>query len=164
MAKKLTYKSTFNEIGWSLRETLTEIEQQGETNQLKFEMLLKYGRVLFMEGKFNEAYKLFQQCSIHSIDNGIPDVKELYYWTSRSQEGLGNTERALNGYLMLLENKRFIENDDDFVNAVLDRLILFGNITLLVNEYKKNREEELNNPKDLLGKVIKYLKENNKTK
>lgn len=159
MAKKLTYQSTFDEVGWSLRETLDEIEKQGETKQLKFDMLLKYGRLLLMESKPGEAYQLFQQCSIHAVDNGVPDIKELYYWTSRCQEEQGNKERAINGYLMLLE--RFTENDEGFVDAVLDRLILFGDISTLVNDYKNKREDELNNPKDLLGKVIKFLREKN---
>lgn len=159
MAKKLTYYSTFDEVGWSLRDTLDEIKQKGETKQLKFDMLLKYGRIKLMEGNANEAYQIFQQCSIHAIDNGISDVKELYYWASRSTEERGNKERALNGYLMLLENEQNIK-DEDFVNAVLDRLILFGDITPLVDEYKKRRHEEMNNPKDLLGKMLKFLREN----
>ncbi len=70
MATKLTYHSTFNEVGWSLRETLDAIEVQGETPHLKYDMLLKYGRVSLMEGKLDKAYKVFQQCSIHAIDNG----------------------------------------------------------------------------------------------
>ena len=110
MAKKLNFQSTFDEIGWSLRETLDEIEQHGETKQLKFDMLLKYGRFKLMEGKPSEAYQIFHQCSIHSVDYGIPDVKELYYWTSRCHEEQGKMDRALKGYLMLLERDRFIEN------------------------------------------------------
>jgi tetratricopeptide (TPR) repeat protein len=159
MTKKLNYQSTFDDVGWSLRETLDEIKQHGENKQLKFDMLLKYGRIKLMEGKPSEAYQIFQQCSVHAIDNGISEVKELYYWTSRCQEEQGNKDRALTGYLMSLERNGFIENDEEFVNAVLDRLILFGDISSLVNEYKKQRDEEMNNPKDLLGKVIKFLKE-----
>lgn len=160
MTKKLTYNSTFDEVGWSLRDTLDQIKQYGETKELKYEMLLKYGRVKLMEGNLNEAYQIFQQCSIHSIDNGIREVKELYYWTSRCLEEQGNKDRALNGYLMLLEKEQFIESDEEFVNAVLDRLILFGDITSLVNEYKIKRHEEMANPKDLLGKMLKFLREN----
>ena len=162
MAIKLTYQSSLDDIGWSLRETLDEIKRYGETKQLKFDMLLKYGRLLLMEGKLDDSYKVFQQCSVHAIDNEIPDTNELYYWASRCLEEQGNTERALTSYLTLLENERFIENDDEFVNAILDRLILFGNITTLVNEYKKKREEELNNPKDMLGKIAKFLRESQK--
>lgn len=159
MEKNIKYQGTIDDMGWSLRKTLDEIEKNGETRQLKFDMLLKYGRLLLLEGKANDAYEVFQQCSIHSVDNGITDVKELYYWTSRCQEEQGNMERALNGYIMLLERERFIENDEIFVNAVLDRLILFGDISTLVNEYKNRKFEEMNNPKDLLGKVIKLLRE-----
>jgi hypothetical protein len=159
MPKKLTYNSSFNEVGWSLRETLDEIKQQGETKELKYEMLIRFGRIKLMEGKLNEAYQIFQQCSIHSIDNGVHDIKELYYWTSRCLEEQGEKERALNGYLMLLENEQYIENDEEFLNAVLDRLTLFGNINSLVNEYKNKRYEEMTNPKDLLGKMLKILRE-----
>ena len=159
MIKKLNYQSTLDDIGWSLQETLDEIEQHGETKQLKFDMLLKYGRLKLMGGKPSEAYQKFQQCSIHSVDYGISDVKELYYWTSRCHEELGNMDTALKGYLRLLERDRSIENDEEFVNAILDRLVLFGDISSLVIEYKKQRDEEINNPKDLLGKVIKLLKE-----
>jgi tetratricopeptide (TPR) repeat protein len=163
MAIKLRYQSSFDDIGWSLRETLDEIKRYGETKQLKFNMLLKYGRLLLMEGKLDDSYKVFQQCSVHAIDNEIPDTKELYYWASRCLEEQGNMEKALSGYLRLLENERVIQNDEEIVNVILDRLILFGNITTLVNEYKKKREEELNNPKDLLGKIAKFLRESDKT-
>ena len=159
MPKKLTYNSSFNEIGGSLRNTLDEINQLGETKELKYEMLIKFGRIKLLEGKFNEAYQIFQQCSIHSMDYGIYDIKELYYWTSRCLEEQGEKERALNGYLMLLENEQYIENDEEFLNVVLDRLTLFGNINSLVNKYKNKRYEEMTNPKDLLGKMLKILRE-----
>ena len=161
MAKKLTYQSTFNEVGWSLMETLEEIKKEGETKQLKFDMLVKHGRMLLMQKKLNDAYQVFLQCSTHAIDNSVPEIKELYYWTSRCLEEKGKKDSAVNGYLRLLESERFTENDEEFVDAVLDRLILFGDIAALVNDYKKKREEELNNPKDLLGKVIKLLREQN---
>lgn len=159
MAKKLSYNSTFDEIGWSLRDTLDEIKQKGETKDLKYEMLLKYGRLRLMEGSLNDAYQIFQECSIHSIDNGVRDIKELYYWTSRCLEEQGNKKRALGGYLRLLEDEQNLK-DREFVNAVLDRLSLFGDITSLVNEYKRIRHEEMTNPKDLLGEVLKFLREN----
>lgn len=159
MAKKLTYNSTFDEVSWSLRDTLDEIKQKGETKDLKYKMLLKYGRLRLMEGNLNYAYQIFQQCSIHSIDNGVRDIKELYYWTSRCLEEQGNKERALVGYLRLLENEEN-QKDEEFVNAVLDRLNLSGDISSLVDEYKKRRHEETTNPKDLLEKVLKFLREN----
>ena len=159
MAKKITYQSTFDEVGWSLRETLDEIERHGKTIQLEFDMLYKYGRFQLMDGNLEKAYQTFQHCSIHAIDNGISDadLNELYYWTARCIEEQGDKKRALDCYLMLLEKSK--EKDDEFVDAILDRLILFGDITSLVEEYKKRREEELNNPKDLLGKAIKFLRE-----
>ena len=162
MANNLTYKSTYEDIGWSLRDTLDKIKQDGETKELKFEMLYKYGRLLFMDGDIDKAYNVLQQCSIHSIDNFVVTDydKELYYWAARCLEAQGKKDLALNGYLLLLENESYTKDDDVFVNEILDRLPLFGDITEFVNEYKKTRQEEKENPKDLLGKVIKFLKEN----
>ncbi len=79
------------------------IKAEGETPQLKFDMLLKYGRVFFLEGNYERAYEVFQQCSIHGIDHGVKDLKDLYFWSSRCLEEKRDTERAKNGYLMLLE-------------------------------------------------------------
>lgn len=162
MPEKLTLHSGLEEIGWSLRETLGKINVEGETPQLKFDMLLKYGRVLFMEGNYERAYEVFQQCSTHAIDNGVPDIKELYFWTSRCLEEKGDTERAKNSYLMLLDRKRFTDNDEEFVNAILDRLNLYGDIKEVIQKYKKKKQEEWDNPPDLLSKVIKFLKEREK--
>lgn len=159
MTTKLTYDSTFEEVGWSLRETLDEINQKGETKDLKYEMLLKFGRLKLMKDNLNEAYQIFQQCSIHSIDNGVRDIKELYYWTSRCLEEQGHKERALESYLRLLENEQNTK-DEDFVNAVLDRLIKYGDMTSIIDEYKQRKHEEMSNPKDLIGKVLKVLREN----
>lgn len=158
MAKKLTFDSSYNEIGWSLRETLDEIQAKGETKELKYEMLLKYGRLYISEGDYKKAYKILAQCSVHAIDNWIADVKEMYFWSARCLEEMGDTERALDGYLMLLEDQRNIE-DQIFLNAVLDRLNQYKNLSSMVSEYKKRRDEELNNPKDLLGQSIKFLRE-----
>jgi tetratricopeptide (TPR) repeat protein len=144
MSRKLTYNSTYDEIGWSLRETLDTIEKKGETIELKYEMLLKYGRLYFAEGNHQKAYNILQQCSIHAIDNWVVDVKEMYYWSARCLEKMGNTDRALNGYLMLLEDEKNIK-DETFLNEVLDRLNLYKNLSPLVSDYKKRREEELNN-------------------
>lgn len=167
MAKKLTYTSTYDEIGWSLRETLDAIEKQGETKELKYDMLLKYGRLYFVERNYEKAYKILAQCSIHAMDNWVDDVKEMYYWSARCLEEKGDNDRAISGYLRLLESEKNIE-DEAFLNAVLDRLNLYKNLSHLVSEFKKERDEELNNPKDLAGKAAKFLREwetkNNQTK
>ncbi|MBN9351923.1 MAG: hypothetical protein J0H55_14680 [Chitinophagaceae bacterium] len=105
MTKKLTIHSSFDEIGWSLSETLNKIEAEGETPQLKFDMLLKYGRLKFLEGDYERAYEVLQQASTHSIDNGVRDIEDLYFWTNRCLEEKGDTERAISGYLMLLERE-----------------------------------------------------------
>jgi len=63
------------------------------------------------------------QCSVHAIDNWVDDVKEMYYWSARCLEEQVDKERAIGGYLRLLESEKKIK-DEAFLNAVLDRLNL----------------------------------------
>lgn len=161
MSKTLTFHSNLEDIGWSLRETLDKIKVEGETPQLKFDMLLKYGRLHFIQGNYNRAYEVFQQCSTHAIDNGVPDTKGLYFWSSRCLEEKGDTERAKNSYLMLLERESY-RDDEEMVNAILDRLNQYDDIAEVIQQYKKKKQEEWDNPPDLLSKVIKFLKEREK--
>lgn len=161
MPDKLTLHSSREEIGWSLRETLDKMNAEGETPQLKFDMLLKYGKFHFMEGNFDRAYEVFQQCSIHGIDNGVRDLEDLYYWTSRCLEEKGDMERAKNSYLMLLERDAY-RDDEEMVNAILDRLNLYEDMAEVIQKYRKKKQEEWDNPPGLLSGVIKFLKESGK--
>ena len=68
-------------------------------------------------------------------------------------------KRAFKSYLILLDNKQFIENDEEFVDTVLDRLSFFENLEEKIINYKIQKAEELENPTDLLGKLLKDLKE-----
>lgn len=158
MANKLTIHSGHEEIGRSLRETLDKIEAEGETPQLKFDMLLKYARSLFMERNYDRSYEVLQQASTHSIDNGVRDIGDLYYWANRCLEEKGDAERAISGYLMLLEREPY-RSDEEMTNAVLDRLNRYDNLSELIQKYKKKKQEEWDNPPDLLHKVIKLLRE-----
>ena len=111
MPEKLKYNASQEEVGNSLMHTLSLIKEKGETKELKYDMLFKYGRFNFLENKLEKAYDIFQQCSIHGIDNNILDMKELYYWSARCLEAMGEKIQSLNCYLMLLERKHYIEND-----------------------------------------------------
>lgn len=161
MTENLNLDSSREEIGWSLRETLDKIKDEGETPQLKFDMLLKYGRVLFMEENYEQAYEVFQQCSIHGIDNGVKDLKDLYFWTSRCLQEKGDTVRAKNSFLMLLEREPY-NNNEETVNAILDRLDVYDDLAEVIVKYKKKKQDDWDNPPDLLSATIKFLKEREK--
>lgn len=158
MTNKLTIHSGYEEIGKSLRETLDKIEAEGETPQLKFDMLLKYARLLFMEGNYDRSYEVLQQASTYSIDNGVRDIGDLYFWANRNLEEKGDIERAISGYLMLLEREPY-RSDEEMTNAILDRLSRYDNLTETIQKYQKKKQEDWDNPPDLLHKVIKLLKE-----
>ena len=162
MAKKLNFQSSFQDIGMSLSDTLEEIKLHGETKQLKFDMLLKYGRLLLANGDPDKAYKVFQQCSIHAIDNGMLDVRELYFWTCRVLEEQGKNDKAISIYMDLLERDIYIKDDEDFVNAILERLITYGDISSLASQVKNRTNEYVANPNVFLGKITEIIHESNK--
>jgi len=140
MAKKLSLKSTYNEVGWSLRETLDQIERNGETKELKYDMLLKYGWLKFLDNDPDGAYRIFSQCSTHAIDNGILDIDELFYWAARCLEEKGDKENALNGYLSLLESSSKYQNNEELINEIFDRLKVYGDIPSLLREYENKHK------------------------
>lgn len=118
---KLDFNSDLQTVSNSLMETLGKIEKNGETPILKAEMLFKYGRVKFLGKNFDEAHKIFGQCNMVLIDNGLPENKEIYYWVGRIFEAKGDIEKAQSTYKICLKKARFI-TDQEFVDELLDRL------------------------------------------
>jgi tetratricopeptide (TPR) repeat protein len=118
---ELYYNADLKTIGNSLMVTLSEIEKNGETPILKAEMLYKYARVKFCDGKFIEAHQVFGQCNSHLIMNNLPENKEIYYWVGRILEEKGEFEKAKTTYTISLERARFL-NDQIFVDEILDRI------------------------------------------
>tara|TARA_R110001606_G_scaffold398907_1_gene579501 strand:+ start:533 stop:907 length:375 start_codon:yes stop_codon:yes gene_type:complete len=118
---RLKFNDTLEIIGNSLMKTLSEIENYGETPELKAEMLYKYGRVHFLQNNFEKAYKVFEQCNIHIIDNNLPQNIEIYYWVGRISEETKKNEKARSAYLITLEQMKD-KNDEEFMNEILDRI------------------------------------------
>lgn len=110
-----------------------------------------------IEGKYARCYEVLQQASTHSIDNGVRDIEDLYFWTNRCLEEKGDTERAISGYLMLLEREPYRSNEE-MTNAILDRLNRHDDLTETIQKYQKKKKEDWDNPPDLLHKMIKLLK------
>lgn len=115
-----------------------------------------------MEGKYARCYEVLQQASIHSIDNGVRGIEDLYFWTNRCLEEKDDTERAISGYLMLREREPYRSNEE-MTNAILDRLNRYDDLTEAIQNYQKQKQVDWDNPPDLLHKMIKLLKEKEKT-
>jgi len=139
IVQNLTYDSSLEEVEASLKGTIKQMELNGETQELKFEKLLKEGRVKLLKGKVKQAYRIFHQCMLDPTSTNSLDIGELYFWSTRCQEELGNKNKALRDYLLLLEKEQATRNNQDLINAILDRLIVFGDISKLVKDFKKRK-------------------------
>jgi len=159
MSSTLTYRSTIEDVARSLQESIDEVKEHGETVQLKFDVQLKLGRLLLLNNQPEDAKIVFQRCGMMAVEAGVPDIRDLWFWSARCQEELENPELSVNVYLALLKNKHFVENNREYVDVILERLSNFGDATQLLDDFSKKQEEEMKNPKDLLGKVRKFLRE-----
>lgn len=137
IVQNLTYDSSLEEVEASLKGTIKQMELNGETQELKFEKLLKEGRVKLLKGEVKQAYRIFHQCMLDPTSTNSLDIGELYFWSTRCQEELGNKNKALRDYLLLLEKEQATRNNQDLINAILDRLIEYGDISKLVEDFKK---------------------------
>jgi tetratricopeptide (TPR) repeat protein len=105
---RLPTNATLKEIANSLNQTINEIETKGETPKLKEELLFKFARLKFSEGNFDEAHSIFGQCNSITVDYGLNENFEIYYWVGRILEAKGDLEKAKSTYEIAL--KRFKDN------------------------------------------------------
>ena len=92
--KRIPTVASSDEIAYSVNETLKEIEFKGETPELNCELYFEYARLKFSEGKYDDAKTILGQCNFITIDNGLPENYEIYYWTGRIMEAKGDIENA----------------------------------------------------------------------
>ena len=92
--KRIPTVASTDEIAYSVNETLKEINLKGETPELELELYFKYARLKFSEGDYDKAKTIFGQCNSITIDNGLPENYEIYYWTGRIMEAKGDIENA----------------------------------------------------------------------
>ena len=88
------------EIATSLRETLKEIELNGETPSLKEELQFKFARLKLSEGELEDSYKILSICNSITIDNNLRENYEIYFWVGRIAELKGEYEKAKTTYEM----------------------------------------------------------------
>ena len=89
-----------------------------------------------MLNDFQKAYSVLQECSVQSIDTGIEDFVELYYWSARCMEEKVQKNQALQVYLMNLDKFSNILEDNVLLNIILDLLVNFPDLEILITSYR----------------------------
>src|SRR5690554_5341934 len=121
------------------KRNIKQIEIKGKKQKIKFEKLIKERKIKLLKREVKQAYRIFHQCMLDPTSTNSLDIGELYFWSTRCQEELGNKNKALRDYLLLLEKEQATRNNQDLINAILDRLIVFGDISKLVKDFKKRK-------------------------
>ena len=68
------------------------IEQNGQHPELMVKYLYLLGRIKFLEGNHEEAQNAFGQCNMITMNNGMPDYYENFYWFARMKEVSGESK------------------------------------------------------------------------
>ena len=101
--QRIPTNANSREIANSLYETLDEIKLNGESTKLNFESQFKFARFKFSIGEFDEANRLFGICNSFTIDYGLPENYEIYYWAGRISEQKVEIEKAKTTYEITLK-------------------------------------------------------------
>lgn len=107
---------------------LSRIKEEGETPELKAEMLYIFGRYKFSEQEFDESHETFSQLNTHLTENNLPKNYEIFYWVARILEEKEEFSNAKTTYLTVLSKVKQQENKD-LENEILDRINLISEKT-----------------------------------
>jgi len=100
--QRIPTNANSREIANSVYETIDEIKLKGESTNLNFELQFKFARFKFSIDEFDEANKLLGICNSMTIDYGLPENYEIYYWAGRISEQKGEIEKAKTTYEITL--------------------------------------------------------------
>ena len=100
--QRIPTNANSREIANSVYETIDKINLKGESTNLNFELQFKFARFKFSIGEFDEANKLLGICNSMTIDYGLPENYEIYYWAGRISEQKGEIDKAKTTYEITL--------------------------------------------------------------
>lgn len=91
------------EIATSIKETLKEIELNGENPSLKEELQFKYARLKLSEGELEDSYRILGICNSITIDYNLRENYEIYFWVARIAELKGEYEKSKTTFELALK-------------------------------------------------------------
>lgn len=113
---RIPLNATLEEIAPVINKLVNEINSKGQHPALLVRYFYLLGRIKFLERNYEEAQQAFGQSNMISMNEGIPEIHENYYWFAKIKEFTGETggikmylEFALENYN---ENPNYISKSE----------------------------------------------------
>lgn len=105
---RIPLNASIEEIAPVINELVNEINTKGQHPKLMIRYFHLLGRIKFLERNYEEAQQAFGQCNMITMNEGLPEIHENYYWFAKINEAKGET----GGVKMYLEFalEKFNEN------------------------------------------------------
>jgi hypothetical protein len=112
--------ATIEQIIPEINQFVEEINSKGQHPSLLVRYLYLLGRIKFLEHNYEEAQEAFGQSNMITINEGLPDIHENYYWFARMREAKGeSTENVKMYYRMAIE--KYNDNPSYITKAEIEK-------------------------------------------
>jgi len=113
---RIPLNATLEEIVPVINKLVNEINLKGQHPELLIRYFYLLGRIKFLERNYEESQQAFGQSNMISMNEGLPQIHENYYWFAKINEFTGETggikmylEFALENYN---ENPNYISKSE----------------------------------------------------
>lgn len=118
---RISLNATINQIIPEINHIIEEINIKGQHPNLLVRYFYLLGRIKFLESNFEEAKEAFGQCNMITMNEGLPEIHENYYWFAKINEAKGENGNAKMYYELALE--MYNENPNYISKTEIEREI-----------------------------------------
>jgi RimJ/RimL family protein N-acetyltransferase len=114
--EKIGLNATADVLASKINTVVQEINAKGQHPLLLTKYFYLLGRLKFSEGNYEEAQEAFGQCNMITMNEGMPENYETFYWFGRINDAKGEKGNAKMYYGFALEkfndNPNLISRDE----------------------------------------------------
>lgn len=118
---RIPLNATINQIIPEINHIIEEINIKGQHPNLLVRYFYLLGRIKFLENNFEEAKEAFGQCNMITMNEGLPEIHENYYWFAKINEAKNENGSAKMYYELALE--MYHENPNYISKTEIEREI-----------------------------------------
>ena len=116
---RIPLNATIEEIVPIINDLVNEINSKGQHPSLLVRYFYLLGRIKFLERNYEEAQQAFGQCNMITMNEGLPEIHENYYWFAKINEANGEKGNAKMYYGFALE--KYNENPNYISKSEIER-------------------------------------------
>lgn len=118
---RIPLNATINQIIPEINHIIEEINIKRQHPNLLVRYFYLLGRIKFLENNFEEAKEAFGQCNMITMNEGLPEIHENYYWFAKINEAKNENGSAKMYYELALE--MYHENPNYISKTEIEREI-----------------------------------------